>query len=176
MTSNSHENGISELVMTFKHFFFVFVFFSCMVIDIQGGETSTFKNPATQILQLQKGWNLCALTIAPDADSIALLNNHGVCWGWKNGRFKLLDTFLPWQGFWMYSEENTKLNLTGEEASPTSLHPGWNLVGADSDIQENLSKDGWHAWHYDQIVTNEFMILLRPVWDTGFSNHQSSSQ
>ena len=137
--------------MDIKHCFFLFVFIlSCMAMNALGGETSTFKNPATQILQLQKGWNLCALTIAPDADSIALLNNHGVCWGWKNGRFRLLETFLPRQGFWMYSDENVQLTLSGEVASPASLHLGWNLVGADSDIQEKLSREGLHAWRYAQ--------------------------
>ncbi len=144
--------------MTIKHFFFVLVFvLSCMMLNALGEETSTFRysvvenqKNATQILQLQKGWNLCALTIAPDADSIALLNNHGVYWGWKNGHFKLLESFQPWQGFWTYSDENVQLTLTGEEAVSTPLHPGWNLVGIDAGIKEKLSRDGLHAWCFDQ--------------------------
>ncbi len=151
LTPSYHENSGRKSNIKFKHCFFLFVFIlSCMAMNALCGETSTFKNPATQILQLQKGWNLCALTIAPDADSIAILTNHGVCWGWKNGRFRLLETFLPGQGFWTYSDENVQLTLTGEAAGSAPLHSGWNLVGIDAGIQEKLSRDGLHAWRFDQ--------------------------
>ena len=109
-----------------------------------------FREPMTQTLHLTQGWNLCALTIAPDEESINKLDNLGDRWGWVNARFMLLENFLPGQGFWIYAHEDVQLNLSGEKAFPPSLHPGWNLVGADDNLKAELLKNNLTAWQLNQ--------------------------
>lgn len=79
-------------------------------------------------LELKQGWNLCGLPFTPDSDSIALLNGIGVYWGWMSGRFKPLGAIQAGQGFWLYSTEDTTLELTGERMAPAPLRRGWNLL------------------------------------------------
>ena len=83
-------------------------------------------------LSLEQGWNLCSLPFLPDDDSIAILKNTGICWGWNNGQFKPLETILAGQGFWIYAPSQSELLLKGEEADPVPLCKGWNLVGSVS--------------------------------------------
>ena len=81
-------------------------------------------------LTLSRGWNLCSMPFIPDEESNAKLQEAGsVFWGWENGRFKQLDTFLPGQGFWMYVQSACELKLKGMEGDAVPLRKGWNLVG-----------------------------------------------
>ena len=84
-------------------------------------------------LSLSRGWNLCSIPFTPNDESIAALKETGVCWGWVNGRFKLLETILAGQGFWIYAPSKRELLLKGEEAEPMPLHKGWNLIGPVGD-------------------------------------------
>ena len=80
------------------------------------------------VLTLHKGWNLCALSFEPNEESIALLNEEGPCWGWKNGQFVPLKAFMPGHGFWLHASCDRQLQLKGSAASPMPLQQGWNLV------------------------------------------------
>lgn len=102
------------------------------------------------VLELRKGWNLCALPFVPDGRSVERLMAIGDCWGWSAGRTRRLENIRPGQGFWLYSDKNQTLEVSGENAaesddgddendwrrrgdsvSPTAvvLKTGWNLVG-----------------------------------------------
>ncbi len=87
----------------------------------------------TLSLSLSRGWNLCSIPFTPNDESVAALKETGVCWGWVNGRFKLLETILAGQGFWIYAPSKRELLLKGEEAEPMPLHKGWNLIGPVGD-------------------------------------------
>ncbi|MCR5381333.1 MAG: hypothetical protein K6G44_10165 [Lentisphaeria bacterium] len=79
-------------------------------------------------LELKRGWNFCGVSITPDEDGVALLKKEPACWVWANGRFRMMEELHAGQGFWLYVLEDKTLQLTGEEADPTSLQRGWNLV------------------------------------------------
>ena len=79
-------------------------------------------------LQLQSGWNLCALSFAPDEASTALLNAAGTAWNWSDGRFVETTAFSAGQAFWIYASKAEKLHLKGSESAPTALQKGWNLI------------------------------------------------
>ncbi len=79
-------------------------------------------------LELKRGWNLCGVPLTLDEPSVLLLKNEPACWGWRDGRFRPMESFQAGQGFWLYSLEDKTLRLTGAEAEPTPLQHGWNLV------------------------------------------------
>ncbi|MCR5382157.1 MAG: SUMF1/EgtB/PvdO family nonheme iron enzyme [Lentisphaeria bacterium] len=114
------------------------------------GVTLTFRSKLQQILELQKGWNLCALIITPDEESVNLLKSTSPLWFWYNSRFTQLDNPMPGHGFWIYAHQNTTLTLTGDKAYPASMRPGWNLIGAVDDINAEDLPDNFTVWGYDQ--------------------------
>ena len=79
-------------------------------------------------LDLKQGWNLCGMPFVPDDASMTKLMEIGICWGWADGQFKPLGSFMTGQGFWIYSASDQTLRLTGEEAATPPLRQGWNLV------------------------------------------------
>lgn len=110
------------------------------------------------VLELRKGWNLCALPFVPDGRSVERLMAIGDCWGWFAGRNRRLENIRPGQGFWLYSDKDQTLEVSGENAaesddgddeydwrrrgdsiSPTAvvLKTGWNLVGKGGDADMN---------------------------------------
>ena len=78
-------------------------------------------------LELKRGWNLCGVPLTLDEQSVLLLKNEPACWGWRDGRFRPMESFQAGQGFWLYALEDKTLRLTGEEAEPMPLQHGWNL-------------------------------------------------
>ena len=112
--------------------------------------TLNFRGKLQQTLELRKGWNLAALIITPDEESISLLKNMSPLWFWYNSRFTQLDNPMPGHGFWIYAHQNTTLTLTGDKAYPASMRPGWNLIGAVDDINAEDLPDNFTVLGYDQ--------------------------
>ena len=79
-------------------------------------------------LELKRGWNLCGTPLTLDGQSVELLKGEGACWEWRDGRFRLPESFQAGRGFWIYALEDKTLRLTGEEAEPAPLKRGWNLA------------------------------------------------
>lgn len=80
------------------------------------------------ILKLRPGWNLCAFSFAPDAESTALLLGSGDCYRWSQGTFVKATSFAPGEGFWLHSQASHSLTLKGEQGEPVPLRKGWNLI------------------------------------------------
>ena len=114
-------------------------------------------------LELKRGWNLCGIPLTLDEQSVELLKNESICWGWRNGRFCPMESFHAGQGFWLYSFEDKTLRLTGVEAEPTPLKRGWNLVMASSYPEIELAKCfGFDGKAY--IKLSENADRLQAVW------------
>ena len=79
-------------------------------------------------LELKRGWNLCGTPLTLDEQSVELLKSEPACWGWSNGRFRVMESFQAGQGFWLYVLEDKNLRLTGEDVDPMPLQHGWNLI------------------------------------------------
>ncbi|MBR4902626.1 MAG: SUMF1/EgtB/PvdO family nonheme iron enzyme [Victivallales bacterium] len=149
------------------------------------GVTLEFRNQMKQTLELRKGWNLCALAITPDDDSLGILKGLEKPWTWSNAHFRQQDTFIPGQGFWIYAHEDIRLTLTGDKAYPKPMYAGWNLLGVMDeaktvDLAANPNVWRWNQNHYEQVngglpqgstywiyqpaaVTSQISYLLQPA-------------
>lgn len=141
--------------------------------EVPEGVTVTFRESFS--LVLRKGWNLCAMPFIPDERCVARLKGIGDCWGWVASRNCRLETIRQGQGFWLYSDKEQVVEVSGEFAENTDdydteyrrgsiaststavLKPGWNLVGKGFAGELTETSNVW-------TVENE--ILTRMKWTT----------
>ena len=114
-------------------------------------------------LELKRGWNLCGLPFEPDGGSVARLKDVGVCWGWMNGQFKLLDSLMMGQGFWLYSLSDMTLRLTGVETEAPPLRRGWNLV-LPSVVRMEEAKACFALEGCSYVRVSNPMDFAKPLW------------
>lgn len=71
-------------------------------------------NPASYVLKLTAGWNLCAISRQPVNNSIkALLGSNilGQVWTWQDGNYLQVDELEPLKGYWIYANEDFEVEI-----------------------------------------------------------------
>jgi uncharacterized protein YkwD len=143
-----------------KKFFFLFFPFICLFSDI---------------LSYQKGWNLKSLPVDKEIN-ITSFKKIIIIWCYKDAKWfanssyknikdlikdlkiESLTIVKPGEGFWIYSDENTSLELNGsnynitDEVNISELNNGWHLLGTGENISVskliNLNKNIKIIWKY----------------------------
>ncbi len=105
-------------------------------------EMTVFTGALTQAISLDKGWNLISFSLKPlvrSLETIVKCSDGSSCivgkgWYWDSGvkQMKTVDSIIPYQGYWIYSQKNESLvNIPSRplEQLTTDLSKGWNLLG-----------------------------------------------
>ena len=155
-----------------KHFIAVIIcFILCVFWAMAAAADETVE------IELNDNWNLISIPLQPQSTSIeqVLLSINGQyrdVWrydpfnagdAWKHyhpayASFSDLNTIEPNKGYWIYSNQNTTLTISGTPIAATQAMPlkdGWNLVGwpfsYNQPISEALSSLNIGA-DYDQVT------------------------
>ena len=129
--------------------------------------TTSVDSPQTKIyLTLNKGWNLLSLPIK-GADMSKLHNKSGTIWGWNGTNYVKVELPEPFNGFWVYSEIEETVLVTGQYPDDTdwtkNLNTGWNLRGPYSNQRKPNYIDEAFSWtdSYNNVLEDN--ILMRGV-------------
>lgn len=119
-------------------------------------------NVKIEIYDLQKGWNLIAVT-SDDAELETLKDETvGVLWGWNGTGYEVVEAAKATDAVWVYSPLAKQVYVSGTKSdAKIDLSAGWNMVGpvADDYIPEQV--DTVYAWSeiYD-IIAGDSKVLI----------------
>ncbi len=163
------------------------------------------EDAAGSTLSMTQGWNLLALPVEPDEKSVDKLfadvkTQMASAWKWKNDKwsvylpgvsidewfsyaqekgFDTLSNLQIGEGFWVNSDQNQNLSLTGVPITQgqITLSPGWNLKGLlqDSamyvqDLQDSNDAQVKSIWKWQK---NKWEVYL-PGEDDGGAAYADS--
>ena len=133
-------------------------------IDIPAGETRgyviRFADDQVHDLLIRSGWNLISLPVEPvDPRPENVLGGGAAAGvradtvlGWVDGAYTVATEMLARIGYWVYSERDVALLVTGTPVVQEDLEllSGWNLRGsAHPRVLAPPARDGVTAWRWD---------------------------
>lgn len=118
-------------------------------------------------LTLEPGWNLLSVPLKyPNLEPLKALVG-GPLWGWRDQHYQLLSDLAKLEGFWVFSEAQTAMNVriegfAIEEPTPRTINK-WGLVGfAQAQLvdETNLSDCmyGWDESAYFNVETQQQQV------------------
>jgi hypothetical protein len=138
-----------------------------VVVDKYGSEVYIPQdgNLITTPYNLEKGWNLIAMT-GEHTDITPLKQiTHSKLWTWSGVCYEEVVEPKATQAVWVNSDFKTQIELIGERADcKITLKPGWNMVGPTTDTFCPKCAESAYSWNkkYKKILKSED-VLMRGV-------------
>ncbi len=117
---------------------------------------------------VQKGWNLLSMPLS-NAD-ITNLKPFAPLWGWTGNQYEIVTQLPAYNGFWIYSNEEQSIEITGNEAAEGSwsdgMITGWNLTGPHDTVKVPDWADAIYSWnsYYNNLLDQSIMLRGIGYW------------
>ncbi len=135
------------------------------VVDESGYKQTFYPengNMKTVNYNLEKGWNLIAVT-SENADLSELKKvTTGELWVWDGVAYETTDVVKPTQGVWVYAPQKASATVTGSTSEAEMvLATGWNLTGPVENSMAPAEAVIIYSWSdiYQSIVTDQDVLL-----------------
>ena len=112
--------------------------------------------------QLQKGWNLIAVT-SDNAQLEALKqNSSGVLWSWNGAAYEAVESPEPTMAVWVYADKAVEVTVSGQKISKEiTLTQGWNMVGPVTNVKVPAEAHSVFSWNsaYTQVAEKDATLV-----------------
>lgn len=121
-----------------------------------------------EVYDLEKGWNLIAVT-SDHADLEKLKDETvGVIWGWNGTGYKVVETAKATDAVWVHAPTAKQVYVSGSKSDAViNLNLGWNLVGPVENDYIPAAADTVYSWSkvYD-VIAGDSKVLVggRGYW------------
>lgn len=123
-------------------------------------------------LDLQQGWNLVSLPIAPDCPDatalVASLPGQPPLYEWRDGEYQPVETLEALHGYWVFCEAAAQIQCRGRSLTvlERTLEPGWTVFGPATNITVENTRVGAtvYSWTHGDYTPVDQLQQTRAYW------------